>query len=66
MLTQVAVKDGVAVYVRDLQVWQRDRNQELPRVTGSALYEPILRRSYQFFREFVERKQNEARQKGKT
>lgn len=66
MLTQVGVKDGASVYVRDLQVWQRDRNQELPKVTGSFLYEPILRHTYQFFREFVERKQSEAQQKGKT
>jgi hypothetical protein len=63
MLTQVAVKDGVSVYVRDLQVWQRDRNRELPRVAGSPLYEPILRHTYKFFREFVERKQREAQQK---
>lgn len=66
MFTQVAVKDGNSVYVRDLQVWQRDRNQELPKVAGSPLYEPILRRTYRFFREFVERKQGEAQQKGKT
>ena len=66
MLTQVMVEDGVSVYVRDLQVWQRDLNQELPKVAGSSLYEPILRRTYRFFREFVERKQSDAQQKGKT
>lgn len=66
MFTQVTVKNGNSVYVRDLQVWQRDRNQELARVAGSPLYEPILRRTYKFFREFVERKQSEAQQKGKT
>lgn len=63
MFTKVMVKDAASVYVRDLQVWQRDRNRELPRVAGSPLYEPILRRTYQFFREYVERKQKEAQQK---
>ena len=66
MFTQAMVKDGVSVYVRDLDVWQGDRNRQLPRVATSSLYEPILRRTYQFFREFVERKQSEAQQKGKT
>lgn len=53
-LTQVMAKDGVAVYVRDLQAWQRDRELELPRVALSPLYEPILRRSFQFFRAYAQ------------
>jgi hypothetical protein len=63
MFTQVQSKNGTSVYVHDLEVWQRDRQRELPRVAGSFLYEPILRRTYQFFREYVERKQRETEQR---
>jgi len=66
MLIQIMVKDGISVYVRDLDVWQRDRDRQLPRVATSSLYESILRRTYQFFRERVERIQRETQQKGKT
>lgn len=55
--TQVIARDGVAVYVRDLDVWQRDREQLLPRVVVSPLYEPVLRRTAQFFRAYAERMQ---------
>jgi hypothetical protein len=53
LTTQVMAKDGISVYVRDLEVWQRDRARDLPRVVVSPLYEPILRRTYQFFRLYV-------------
>jgi hypothetical protein len=46
-------ENGLAVYVRDLQVWERERNRQLPQVTQSLLYEPILRRTYAFFRDYV-------------
>src|SRR5262245_12935728 len=59
-LERVMTRDGVSVYVRDREVWRRDRERELPRVNQSALYEPIYRRTYQFFREYVERMQQKA------
>jgi hypothetical protein len=57
--TQVLSHDGIAVYVRDLEAWQRDRERVLPRVVISALYEPILRRTYAFFRAYVARVQQQ-------
>lgn len=42
--------DRVAVYVRDHALWQRHREPPLPKVVVSRLYEPILRRTYAFFR----------------
>jgi hypothetical protein len=62
--TQVMVKNGISVYVRDPLVWQRDRSRELPKVATSPLYEPILRRTYGFFREYVNRKQQETQKIG--
>jgi hypothetical protein len=55
--SEVMRSDGVAVYVLDQDLWIRDRDQQLPRVTQSPLYEPILRRTYRFFREYAERMQ---------
>jgi hypothetical protein len=55
--TQVMTQDGVSVYVRDLERWQRDREIDLPRVSVSPIYEPILRRTYEFFRAYAERMQ---------
>ena len=55
--TQVSTVDGYAVYVKDLQKWERDRAINIPRVVVSPLYEPILRRTYQFFREYTEKTQ---------
>lgn len=54
-------RNGVAVYVHDMEALQRSRELELPRVVVSPLYEPILRRTYQFFRAYVERVQQNAR-----
>ena len=53
--TRVSDEDNVAVYVYDREVWQRDRNRQLPQITQSPLYEPVLRRTYQFFREYRQR-----------
>jgi len=50
-------RDDISVYVRDMEAWQRDRGQQLPRVVVSSLYEPILRRTYAFFRAYVEGQQ---------
>ncbi len=47
---QVLQRDGVSVFVRDQATWQRHRDQEIPRVVVSPLYEPILRQALQFFR----------------
>lgn len=58
--TLVLARDGVSAYVRDLEAWRRDRERELPRVVVSPLYEPILRRTYQFFRAYLERMQRKA------
>ena len=63
-LIQVMSRDGVSVYVRDLEAWQQDRDRELPRVVTSPLYEPILRRTYQFFQAYTERMQQKVREKG--
>jgi len=51
--TRVMMREGVAVYVRDLDRWQRDRDPGIPRVVISPLYEPILRRTYAFFRDYA-------------
>ena len=64
--TKVMAREGIAVYVLDLEVWRRDRERELPRVVVSPLYEPILRRTYEFFRAYVDRKQREASVEGGT
>jgi hypothetical protein len=58
-LTSVSTQDGVSVYVRDRELWRRHREPELPRVVQSALYEPIYRRTYQFFRAYSERAQRQ-------
>jgi hypothetical protein len=42
-------EEGVAGYVRDIERWQRDLEDDFPKVSISSLYEPILRNSYQFF-----------------
>jgi hypothetical protein len=55
--TKVLKQDGVAVYVRDLQMWQRHQGRDLPQVVASPLYEPILRSTYQFFREYHDKAQ---------
>lgn len=52
--TQVANKDSLGVYVKDLERWQRDRDLELLQVVVSPLYEPILRQTYRFFRGYTE------------
>ncbi len=61
MTTRVKAKDGIALYVRDTEVWRRHRERELPRVVVSRVYEPILRRTYQFFRAYAERSQQNVR-----
>jgi hypothetical protein len=61
---QVMVKDGISVYVRDPVVWQHDRNRELPKVAASPLYEPMLRHTYRFFREYVGRTQQNIQKTG--
>ncbi len=48
--------DGVVVYVRDFSLWEKHRERQYPQVPGSPLYEPILSRTYQFFREHVAKK----------
>jgi hypothetical protein len=55
--TRVGAREGVSVYVQDLAAWRHDQVRELPRIVVSPLYEPILRRTYQFFRAYAERMQ---------
>jgi len=52
--TRLAERDGLSVYVLDLDAWRRDREREFPRVVQSPLYEPIHRATYRFFRAFAE------------
>lgn len=59
--TAVLTKDGISVYVRDFASWQKDRAQEVPKVVVSPLYEPILRRTYEFFRDYVATKERKTR-----
>jgi hypothetical protein len=61
MTTRIKTEDGIAIYVRDAEVWRGHRERELPRVVVSRVYEPILRRTYQFFRAYVERSRQNAR-----
>ena len=56
--TLAGQKDGFAVYVRDPPLWQRQRNQKLPQVIQSPLYEPILRHTCEFYRAYVARMQH--------
>jgi hypothetical protein len=53
-MTAVHEDDGVAVYVRDLKLWQWHRERETPRVVISPLYDPILRHTYDFFGTWME------------
>ena len=53
--TRVITRDGISVYVLNLQTWQRHRELKLPRVVQGRLYEPIYRRTFQFFRAYAER-----------
>ena len=53
--------DGSSVYVRDIATWQNDRQRALPKVVVSPLYEPILRRTYQFFRAYVASREGQVR-----
>jgi len=62
--TLVVAKDGVSVYVRDFETWRRDREPPFPRVAVSPIYEPILRRTYQFFRAYVESTERKAQAGG--
>jgi hypothetical protein len=52
----VGAVDGVAVFVVDQAQWQRDLSPNFPRVSQSALYEPIYHRTYAFFRQFAQNK----------
>ncbi len=61
--TRVLNRDGVSVYVRDVQKWKRDQEPGIPRVVVSPLYEPILRRTYQFFRDYAAHGDADARQR---
>jgi hypothetical protein len=64
--TLVMARDGVSVYVRSVEVWNRDRQQQIPQVVISSLYEPIYRRTYSFFREYVNRLQKKALEENET
>lgn len=50
----VRIRDGVAVYVRDFDLWQRHLSRQLPPILQSPLYEPVLRETYRFFRAYME------------
>jgi hypothetical protein len=50
-------KDGFAVYVRDSNLWARQRDRHLPQVIQSPLYEPILRHTCEFYRSYAARMQ---------
>jgi hypothetical protein len=56
----VASREGISVFVRDRELWARHRNRELPRVIQSPLYEPILSRTCQFFRDYIARQRLKA------
>jgi hypothetical protein len=47
----------VAAYVLDDAVWRRQQALDIPRVAMSPLYEPVLRATYRFYREYAERMQ---------
>jgi hypothetical protein len=61
--TLAGSNNGFAVYVRDSRVWERHRNQTLPRVIQSPLYEPILHHMARFFRDYVAQKRLEQERK---
>jgi hypothetical protein len=56
----VMTREGISVYVKDLDAWRRDRERHLPRIVQSPLYEPIYRRTFQFFRDYAERQERQA------
>jgi len=56
--SKILDENGVAVYVYDRAVWQRERDRKLVQVTQSPLYEPILRRTFKFFRDYTAQRQN--------
>jgi hypothetical protein len=62
----VLAQDGFSVYVRSVEVWNRDRQQQIPQVVISSLYEPIYRHTYSFFREYVSRTQQKASKENET
>jgi hypothetical protein len=53
--TLIGREDDLAIYVRDLSEWRNDLNINLPKISQARIYEPILRRTFQFFREYTER-----------
>ncbi|MEO8367658.1 MAG: hypothetical protein ABI806_00460 [Candidatus Solibacter sp.] len=50
-------KGGFAVYVRDPELWARQRDRRLPQVIQSPLYEPILWHTCKFYRTYAARMQ---------
>jgi hypothetical protein len=52
--SRIDVRNDIALYVRDAQEWQQLRQTDFPRVVVSPLYEPILRQSVEFFRDYTE------------
>ena len=65
-LNPVSTENGVSVYVRDQEIWRRHRERELPRVVQSPLYEPMYRRTFQFFRDFAEMVQKKEKARGSS
>lgn len=53
----LATREQVSVYVYDEQAWRRDQARDLPRTAVSPLYEPLLRRTTEFFRAYATAKQ---------
>jgi hypothetical protein len=48
----LATRAAMTLYVKDIELWQRQRAAPFPRIVVSPLYEPILRNTYAFFRSF--------------
>jgi hypothetical protein len=61
--TPVLEREDVTVFVLDKESWQRDRGTNFPNVVVSPLYEPMLRRTYQFFRTYIESLQKKKQEK---
>lgn len=51
--TKIVDRDGVSVFVRDREAWNRELARAFPKVVVSPLYEPILHHTYKFFRDYV-------------
>lgn len=49
----VSSENEVSVFVRDIDLWEKHRTPDIPRVVQSPLYEPIYRQTMGFFRSYA-------------